>query len=149
MWKKERENESKRDKAFRKGEKGVVDLFKLQISSGDGTDSKPARFSLSLTAGVLNGTSYYSLWVKIQKSAVKSLISAVSGTKQDDGVVGRRVSGERTGQLAIKNQVCCRISGLWSFPEEGLSFQCGCAELIALFFFFFWPHHVACGILVP
>lgn len=65
MWKKERENESKRDKAFRKGEKGVVDLFKLQISSGDGTDSKPARFSLSLTAGVLNGTSYYSLWVKI------------------------------------------------------------------------------------
>lgn len=65
MWEKAGENESKRGKAFRKAEKGVVDLFKLQISSGVGADSKPARFSLSLTAGVLNGTSYYSLWVEI------------------------------------------------------------------------------------
>lgn len=78
---------------------------------------------------------------------MKSLISAVSGTKQDDGVVGRRVSGERTGQLAIKNQDCSRISGLGAFLRKVSVSKVAVQN--CLFFFFFWSHRVACGTLVP
>ena len=70
-----RAKERKNKQTFKRGEKGVVELFKHHTSSGVGTDSKPARFPQTLTAGVLRRTSYYSLWVEIYKRAVKSLIS--------------------------------------------------------------------------
>lgn len=77
VWKAVEKGEGKsgqKRKSIQRGEKGVVELFKHQTSSGVGT-AKAARFSQTVTAGVLDGT-HYSLWVEIYKRAVKSLINA-------------------------------------------------------------------------